>query len=107
MEDLSNRGTCVDVFSSLTAQQCKNVAKEIAHLQACFDFMTPEQKNLIAKEECVHTAADKQQFLEEFLHKIGKYGQGKGIFLESQATTLLRIHRPSRKAPAIRQHSLR
>lgn len=76
MEDLSGRGSCVDVFSSLTTQQCVNVAKEIARLQAHFSSMSETQQSMIADEECVHTAHYKQHFLDEFLSKIGNYGQG-------------------------------
>ncbi|KAI6191193.1 hypothetical protein M3Y97_00201300 [Aphelenchoides bicaudatus] len=75
MENLSNRGSCVDVFSSLTPQQCRNVTKEVALFQAHFDFMAKEQQDIVASDECVHTAAHKQQFLDDFLSKIGSFGQ--------------------------------
>jgi hypothetical protein len=106
MEDLSGRGSCVDVFSSLTAQQCVNVAKEVARLQADYTFMPKTQQSIISDEECVHTAQYKQHFLDEFLSKIGNYGQG---LLELPTITRIsfRFCQSARKTSTFCKHKIR
>ncbi|KAI6205893.1 hypothetical protein M3Y94_00843900 [Aphelenchoides besseyi] len=74
MEDLSNRGACVDVFDSLTEAQCTEVAESIAQLQVQYEQMEIERREAIASGQCVHTTVEKQRFLDEFLSRIGDYG---------------------------------
>ncbi|KAI6243710.1 putative oxidoreductase-like protein [Aphelenchoides fujianensis] len=74
MEDLSTRGSCVDVFDALSEAQLLEVAAAIARLQAGFEHLDADRQAAVSVERCVHTAAEKQRFLDEFLSRIGDFG---------------------------------